>query len=66
MGGRAARVSDPTEIAKVGQIMLKKFPEGTDYGPDETDRIALFSVTPVVVSVLDYSNGLGHTELVIV
>jgi general stress protein 26 len=66
MGGRAARVTDPTEIAKVSRIMLEKFPEGTDFGPDEADRIALFSVTPVVVSVLDYSNGVGHTELVMV
>jgi general stress protein 26 len=64
MGGRAARMTDRAEIAKVGRLMLKKFPQGVDFGPEEGDVIALFSVTPVVVSVLDYRNGFGHTELV--
>ena len=64
MGARAARVTDPAEIAKVGRLMLKKFPQGADFGPDEADTIALFSVEPVVVSVLDYRRSIGHTELV--
>ncbi len=64
MGGRAALVTDRAEMAKVGRLMLKKFPQGADFGPEEADVIALFSVTPVVVSVLDYRKGFGHTELV--
>lgn len=66
MGALAARVTDPAEIAKVGRLMLAKFPQGADFGPDESDAIALFSVKPVVVSVLDYRDGIGHTELVTV
>ncbi len=64
MGARAAQVADPAEIAKVGALMLKRFPEGADFGPDEGDAIAIFSVKPVVISVLDYRNGIGHTEMV--
>ena len=64
MGARAARLTDSKEIAKVGRLMLKKFPQGADFGPEEADSIALFSVKPVVVSVLDYRKGFGHTELV--
>ena len=64
MGGRAALVTERAEMAKVGRLMLKKFPQGADFGPEEADAIAIFSVTPVVVSVLDYRNGFGHTELV--
>ena len=66
MGARAARVTDRDEIAKVGRLMLKRFPQGADFGPDEADSIAIFAVKPVVVSVLDYRNGIGHTELVTV
>lgn len=66
MGARAARVTDRAEIAKVGRLMLKRFPQGADFGPDEADSIAIFSVKPVVVSVLDYRDGIGHTELVTV
>ena len=64
MGGRAALVTERAEMAKVGRLMLKKFPQGADFGPEEADAIALFSVTPVVVSVLDYRKEFGHTELV--
>ncbi len=64
MGARAARVTDPAEIATVGELMLKRFPEGADFGPDEADAIVIFSVKRVVISVLDYRNGIGHTEMV--
>ena len=64
MGGRAARVTDVKEMARVGSLMLKKFPQGADFGPEEADSIAIFSVSPEVVSVLDYRKGFGHTELV--
>jgi len=64
MGAHAARVTDPAEVARVGELMLRRFPEGADFGPDEGDSIAIFSVKPVVVSVLDYRNGIGHTDLV--
>lgn len=30
------------------------------------DEVRLFRVDPVVISVLDYSKGFGHTELVTV
>lgn len=66
MGARAARVADAVEMAKVGRLMLKKFPQGADFGPEEADSIAIFSISPVVVSVLDYRQGFGHTELVTV
>ena len=64
MGGRAARVADPKEMARVGRLILKKFPQGADFGPNEADSIAIFSITPEVVPVLDYRKGFGHTELV--
>ncbi len=64
MGARATRLADKEEIAKVGRLMLKKFPQGADFGPEEADSIALFAVRPVVISVLDYRKGFGHTELI--
>jgi general stress protein 26 len=57
MGGRAARLTDPREIAKVGRLILKKFPQDADFGPDDATSIALFSISPEVVSVLDYRKG---------
>jgi general stress protein 26 len=64
ISGRAKRIADPKEIAKVGRLMLTKFPQGADFGPDDAASIALFSIAPEFVSVLDYRKGFGHAELI--
>ncbi len=63
IGGRARRVTDPDEMARVGALMLKKFPQITSYVlPGEAGDLALFRIDPDVISLLDYSQGFGHTE----
>jgi nitroimidazol reductase NimA-like FMN-containing flavoprotein (pyridoxamine 5'-phosphate oxidase superfamily) len=64
MGALAERVTDPDEVKKMARLMLEKFPQVADYVPQNPDDIALFRVTPKVVSLLDYSKGFGHTDLV--
>jgi general stress protein 26 len=64
MGARASLLSDRDEIARVGRLMLKKFPQGADFGPEEAHTIALIAVRPVVISLLDYRDGFGHTQLI--
>jgi general stress protein 26 len=65
MGGRATRISDPREMERVGQLLVRKFPEGiAEYASDGFEGIALFRVTPEVISVLDYRKGFGHTDLI--
>lgn len=65
IGGRAVRVTDPDEAGKVGALMLRKFPQITNYQVfGAAMDMTLFRVSPEVVSVLDYSKGFGHTELV--
>jgi nitroimidazol reductase NimA-like FMN-containing flavoprotein (pyridoxamine 5'-phosphate oxidase superfamily) len=65
IGGRASRVTDPDEAGKVGALMLRKFPQIANYEAfGAAMDMALFRVSPEVVSILDYSRGFGHTELV--
>jgi nitroimidazol reductase NimA-like FMN-containing flavoprotein (pyridoxamine 5'-phosphate oxidase superfamily) len=61
--GRARRLEDPDEIARVGELFFAKFPEVAQYAAG-ADTPAMFQVTPEVVSVLDYGKGFGHTDLV--
>lgn len=64
LAGTAARVTDPAELEKVGALFVAKFPQLAAFaGKDPFDMI-LFRVTPKVISVLDYSKGFGHTDLV--
>jgi len=63
--GIATRITDPAELARFAQIMLAKFPQVLSAVPPEgAGEMAMFRVTLNVVSVLDYSKGFGHTELV--
>ncbi len=63
MGGRAAPVSDPRENERAGRLLLQKFPEGiAEYASGGMQGVALFRVTPEVISVLDYRKGFGHTD----
>jgi general stress protein 26 len=65
MGGRANHIRDPREMEQAGQLLLRKFPEGiAEYASDGLEGVALFRVTPEVISVLDYRKGFGHTDLV--
>ena len=64
LGGIAMLVSDPKEQGMIGEMMFKKFPQIAHYVPTAADYGALFRIEPEVISVLDYSKGFGHTELV--
>ena len=67
-GADAHRITDPGEIEKVGALMFEKFPQIAEFVPSEEEReaTAMFRVTPKVFSVIDYSKGFGHAELVAV
>ena len=64
IGGRAAPVTDPKEINRVSELMLRKFPHILRYALGGKKGVFLVRITPEVVSVLDYRKGFGHTVLV--
>lgn len=66
MAAHAAPVVDREEAEKVLRLMPLKYPDQPPLpfdmpGPED---VRIFRVTPTVISVLDYSKGFGHTELV--
>ena len=65
LAGRATRVTAPDELRHVGELMFKKFPQISQYADfGQGMDLALFRIDPEVVSVLDYSQGFGHTDLI--
>lgn len=66
MAARAEQVADREEAEKVLRMLPQKYPEQIPLPlPMPTpDDVRIFRVTPVVISVLDYSKGFGHTDLV--
>lgn len=63
LGGTATRITDETQIADIEKLMAKKFPQAADFSMPE-EALAVFKITPKVISVLDYSKGFGHTDMV--
>lgn len=67
MAARAHRVTDRTEAKKIIDSMPAKYADAPAAPPlkmPEPEEVALFRVAPEVISVLDYSKGFGHTDLV--
>lgn len=66
MAARAQAVVDPAEAEKALRLLMLKYPpQGSIPLPMPTPAdVRIFRVTPTVISVLDYSKGFGHTDLV--
>jgi nitroimidazol reductase NimA-like FMN-containing flavoprotein (pyridoxamine 5'-phosphate oxidase superfamily) len=62
IGGHAHAVSDAEEATRAGALILERYPEIADVMGDASADSVIFRIDPVVVSILDYSRGFGHTE----
>jgi hypothetical protein len=64
MGATAEIVTDPAEVAHTGELMFAKYPQLQAMALPDAKDFAFLKITPKVISVLDYTKGFGHTELV--
>lgn len=66
MAAHAQRVVDPGEMQRALRLLMQRYPEqqSLPLPMPKPEEVAIFRVQPVVVSVLDYSKGFGHTDLV--
>jgi len=65
LSGRASRVRDEREAERIMGLLIARYPQQT-HTPGElppASAVAIFKVTPELISVLDYSKGFGHAEL---
>ena len=68
MAARAQAVTDRAEAEKVLRLLPLKYADAPPLPPQvkmpTPDEVRIFRVTPTVISVLDYTKGFGHTDLV--
>ncbi len=67
MAARARPVLDLGEGDRILRMLPGKYPEQTVPLPmpmPTAEQVRIFRIEPVVISVLDYSKGFGHTDLV--
>lgn len=65
MAGRATRVRDEAEAEKALRLVMARYgPQGEpSLSMPRASQVAVFRIAPEVISVLDYSGGFGHTDL---
>jgi hypothetical protein len=66
MAARATPVSDPEEIGRMVELLIGKYPEYRQLPTPDMSGVRVMRVAPEVISILDYSKGFGHTDLVTV
>ena len=67
MAARAHPVLDPAEAARIIALLPSRYPLQTvplPFPMPTPEQVRIVRVQPTVVSVLDYTRGFGHTDLV--
>jgi hypothetical protein len=68
MAARAHRASDRAEAEKVIGMLPLKYPDASPRTAQmkmpAPEEVAIFRVVPEIISVLDYTKGFAHTDLV--
>ena len=65
MAAHARPVTDPVEGRRILGLLSSRYPaQPMPLAMPRPDEVSIFCVEPVVISVLDYSKGFGHTDLV--
>jgi nitroimidazol reductase NimA-like FMN-containing flavoprotein (pyridoxamine 5'-phosphate oxidase superfamily) len=65
MSATAELLEDPLEAARAAACLERRFPAVAEWvGPDMGHAVAFLRIRPQMVSVIDYSKGFGHTDLV--
>jgi nitroimidazol reductase NimA-like FMN-containing flavoprotein (pyridoxamine 5'-phosphate oxidase superfamily) len=66
LAARASVVEERLEFDTISALFMQRFPEYTDWPRPNPAFAPLLRVTPEVISVIDYSKGFGHSDLVTV
>jgi nitroimidazol reductase NimA-like FMN-containing flavoprotein (pyridoxamine 5'-phosphate oxidase superfamily) len=64
IAAHAEPVTDVAEIAKAITMLGQRYPEYATFPMPKSEEMRVFRVVPMVISVLDYSKGFGHADLV--
>jgi len=64
LAGRALVIEDRGEIDHARALLLRRYAEYKVMPTPDPAAVPTIRITPEIVSILDYSKGFGHTDLV--
>ncbi len=63
MSGLATRILDQEAVERLSIRLFRKLPQSKRFVPQDPRQLAVFSVTPVAISLIDYASGFGTSHL---
>lgn len=66
MGGVAERLTDVEDIGRVVELFTAKFPQVAGFKQEDLLGTIFFKITPTAISIIDYTKGFGHSDLIVV
>jgi hypothetical protein len=63
MSGVAARIREKEMAEEICTRLFCRMPQSKRFVPQDTKQLAIFSVTPVAISLIDYASGFGTSYL---
>jgi nitroimidazol reductase NimA-like FMN-containing flavoprotein (pyridoxamine 5'-phosphate oxidase superfamily) len=66
IGARASEVTDPKQRARAVKLLLERHPGLTRLERPEPGHSAVMRANPEIITILDYSKGFGHADLLTV
>ena len=64
LAGNAEIVTEVSEYERAAENFLNRFPEYADWPKPNPAIAPLMKITPSYLSIIDYSKGFGHSDLV--
>jgi len=64
ISGIATRVVDERRAEELSLRLFRAFPQSKRFVPEDPKQLAVFEITPVAVSLVDYTSGFGKTYLI--
>lgn len=66
IGARASEVRDPAQRQRAVKLLLGRHPGLKKLEPPSPDHSAVMRANPEIITILDYSKGFGHADLLTV
>ena len=61
LSGTAAKVTDSTRVHDLQIRLFKAVPQAKRFAPSSAQQLAIYSISPIVMSLVDYAAGYGKT-----
>ena len=63
LSGLAERIQDRDHAERIALDLFRRMPQSRRFVPERPGHLAVFRITPVAISLIDYAQGFGRSYL---